>query len=90
MGNAGLDLSNVVQLWMLYVIIFGFGMALDMFTSAEPWPVVAAAAEAGLATIGPPQPSDSRLCEPVSTYPCWKLSASATALSIALDLLIVS
>jgi CubicO group peptidase (beta-lactamase class C family) len=31
-------------------------MALEMFTAAEPWPVVAAATQAGLATIGPPQP----------------------------------
>jgi CubicO group peptidase (beta-lactamase class C family) len=31
-------------------------MAMEMFTAAEPWPVVTAAMEAGLATIGPPQP----------------------------------
>jgi CubicO group peptidase (beta-lactamase class C family) len=35
---------------------FGFGMAMEMFTAPEPWPVVKAATEAGLATIGPPQP----------------------------------
>jgi CubicO group peptidase (beta-lactamase class C family) len=35
---------------------FGFGMAMEMFTGREPWPVVAAAAEAGLGAIGPPQP----------------------------------
>jgi CubicO group peptidase (beta-lactamase class C family) len=29
-----------------------------MFMAAEPWPVVTAAMEAGLATIGPPQPDD--------------------------------
>jgi CubicO group peptidase (beta-lactamase class C family) len=40
----------------LLTFTFGFGMAAEMFTAAEPWPVVAAAAEAGLATIGPPQP----------------------------------
>jgi CubicO group peptidase (beta-lactamase class C family) len=33
-------------------------MALEMFTAPEPWPVVAAAAKAGLATIGPPQPDE--------------------------------
>src|SRR3954470_17459004 len=35
---------------------FGFGMAMEMFLGAEPWPVVAAATQAGLATIGAPQP----------------------------------
>jgi CubicO group peptidase (beta-lactamase class C family) len=42
----------------LLTFTFGFGMALEMFMAAEPWPVVAAATEAGLATIGPPQPDD--------------------------------
>ena len=42
----------------LLTFTFGFGMALEMFMAPEPWPVVAAAAEAGLATIGPPQPDD--------------------------------
>jgi CubicO group peptidase (beta-lactamase class C family) len=42
----------------LLTFTFGFGMAMEMFMAAEPWPVVAAAAEAGLATIGPPQPDD--------------------------------
>jgi CubicO group peptidase (beta-lactamase class C family) len=42
----------------LLTFTFGFGMAVEMFLAAEPWPVVAAAAEAGLATIGPPQPDD--------------------------------
>jgi CubicO group peptidase (beta-lactamase class C family) len=40
----------------LLTLTFGFGMAVEMFLAAEPWPVVSAAAEAGLATIGPPQP----------------------------------
>jgi CubicO group peptidase (beta-lactamase class C family) len=40
----------------LLTFTFGFGMAVEMFTAPEPWPVVAAAARAGLATIGPPQP----------------------------------
>ena len=31
-------------------------MAVEMFLAPEPWPVVAAATQAGLATIGPPQP----------------------------------
>src|SRR3954462_8039186 len=40
------------------LLTFGFGLAMEMLMAAEPWPVVAAAAEAGLATIGPPQPDD--------------------------------
>jgi len=40
----------------LLTFTFGFGMVMEMFMAPEPWPVVAAAAEAGLATIGPPQP----------------------------------
>src|SRR5215475_2210816 len=40
----------------LLTFTFGFGMAMEMFTAPEPWPVVAAAAKAGLATVGPPQP----------------------------------
>jgi CubicO group peptidase (beta-lactamase class C family) len=40
----------------LLTFTFGFGMAMEMFMAVEPWPVVAAASEAGLATIGPPQP----------------------------------
>ena len=42
----------------LLTFTFGFGMVMEMFMASEPWPVVAAAAEAGLATIGPPQPDD--------------------------------
>ncbi len=42
----------------LLTFTFGFGMVLEMFMAPEPWPVVAAATEAGLATIGPPQPDD--------------------------------
>ena len=40
----------------LLTFTFGFGMAAEMFSAPEPWPVVTAAQEAGLATIGPPQP----------------------------------
>jgi len=42
----------------LLTFTFGFGMAMEMFTAPEPWPIVAAATGAGLATIGPPQPED--------------------------------
>ena len=40
----------------LLTFTFGFGMALAMFMTPEPWPVIAAATDAGLAAIGPPQP----------------------------------
>jgi CubicO group peptidase (beta-lactamase class C family) len=35
----------------------GFGMCVEMFTAPEPWPVVLAANQAGLATLGPPDPA---------------------------------
>src|SRR5262249_14188424 len=34
----------------------GFGMALEMFSATEPWPVVARSDELRLSTIGPPNP----------------------------------
>jgi CubicO group peptidase (beta-lactamase class C family) len=41
----------------LLTFTFGFGMVLEMFTAPEPWPVVAAEQQLGLATLGPPDPS---------------------------------
>ena len=41
----------------LLTFTFGFGMAIEMYTSREPWPIVQAERELGLATIGPPDPS---------------------------------
>jgi CubicO group peptidase (beta-lactamase class C family) len=40
----------------LLTFTFGFGMVGEMFAAPEPWPVVAAADELRLATIGPPDP----------------------------------
>jgi CubicO group peptidase (beta-lactamase class C family) len=40
----------------LLTFTFGFGMHVDMFSAAAPWPIVAAATEARLAAIGPPDP----------------------------------
>jgi CubicO group peptidase (beta-lactamase class C family) len=40
----------------LLTFTFGFGMVMEMFMSATPWPVVAAAEELRLSTIGPPDP----------------------------------
>jgi CubicO group peptidase (beta-lactamase class C family) len=41
----------------LLTFTFGFGMALEMFASPEPWPVVRAEQELGLHTLGPPNPA---------------------------------
>jgi CubicO group peptidase (beta-lactamase class C family) len=40
----------------LLTFTFGFGMAVEMFMSATPWPVVAADERLHLATLGPPNP----------------------------------
>ena len=42
----------------LLTFTFGFGFAVEMFSTAEPWPVVAAAAALHLSTIGPPDPAE--------------------------------
>ena len=42
----------------LLTFTFGFGMVADMFMAPEPWPVVTAANELRLGTIGPPNPAD--------------------------------
>ena len=41
----------------LLTFTFGFGMVLEMFAAEPPWPVVAAAEELRLATLGPPEPA---------------------------------
>jgi CubicO group peptidase (beta-lactamase class C family) len=41
----------------LLTFTFGFGMAIEMFSSREPWPIVRADEELGLASIHPPDPS---------------------------------
>jgi CubicO group peptidase (beta-lactamase class C family) len=41
----------------LLTFTFGFGMAMEMFTSREPWPIVQADQELGLASLHPPDPS---------------------------------
>ncbi|HXP18142.1 MAG TPA: serine hydrolase domain-containing protein [Streptosporangiaceae bacterium] len=40
----------------LLTFTFGFGVVVEMFMAAEPWPVVAAASDRRLATLGPPDP----------------------------------
>jgi CubicO group peptidase (beta-lactamase class C family) len=44
----------------LLTFTFGFGMVTEMFMAPSPWPVVAAAQELDLHTIGPPAPG----CQP--------------------------
>jgi CubicO group peptidase (beta-lactamase class C family) len=40
----------------LLTFTFGFGMHVAMFAATTPWPIVVAATDAQLATIGPPDP----------------------------------
>jgi CubicO group peptidase (beta-lactamase class C family) len=42
----------------LLTFTFGFGLVVEMFVAAEPWPVVRAAADLDLGTLGPPSPGD--------------------------------
>ena len=50
--------SRAITARDLLTFTFGFGMVMEMFMAAEPWPVVAAAADLHLATIGPPNPDE--------------------------------
>jgi CubicO group peptidase (beta-lactamase class C family) len=49
--------ARAITIRDLLTFTFGFGMVLDMFAAPEPWPVVAAEQQLGLATFGPPDPS---------------------------------
>jgi CubicO group peptidase (beta-lactamase class C family) len=42
----------------LLTFTFGFGMMMEMFTTSEPWPIVAAANDRHLSTLGPPDPDE--------------------------------
>jgi CubicO group peptidase (beta-lactamase class C family) len=42
----------------LLTFTFGFGMVAEMFMAPEPWPVVKAATELNLGTLGPPSPGE--------------------------------
>src|SRR3954454_21581213 len=59
--DASLDETVVAQREItvrdLLTFTFGFGMHVEMFMAAAPWPIMAAASEAQLATIGPPDPN---------------------------------
>jgi CubicO group peptidase (beta-lactamase class C family) len=49
--------AGAITTRQLLTFTFGFGMAAGMFRARTPWPVVAAADELKLATIGPPDPA---------------------------------
>lgn len=42
----------------LLTFTFGFGMVVEMFMAPEPWPVVKAATDLHLCTLGPPNPDE--------------------------------
>jgi CubicO group peptidase (beta-lactamase class C family) len=50
--------QRAITVRALLTFTFGFGMTMDMFTAPEPWPVVAAATELRLSTMGPPNPAE--------------------------------
>jgi CubicO group peptidase (beta-lactamase class C family) len=74
---------------------FGFGMVMEMFSSATPWPVVAAAEELELSTIGPPdiaaQPDPDTWIERLGSLPLlaqpgerWLYNTGASVLGVLL------
>ena len=79
----------------LLTFTFGFGMVLEMFTSPAPWPVVAAAEELNLETIGPPnrdaQPDPDTWIANLGTLPLlaqpgerWLYNTGASVLGVLL------
>jgi CubicO group peptidase (beta-lactamase class C family) len=78
----------------LLTFTFGFGMVMEMFMSATPWPVVAAAEELKLSTIGPPsqavQPDPDTWIANLGSLPLlaqpgerWPYNTGASALGTA-------
>jgi CubicO group peptidase (beta-lactamase class C family) len=79
----------------LLTFTFGFGMVMEMFSSATPWPVVAAAEELALGTIGPPdlgaQPDPDTWIARLGTLPLlaqpgerWLYNTGASVLGVLL------
>jgi CubicO group peptidase (beta-lactamase class C family) len=52
------DAAGPITVRQLLDFTFGFGMCVEMFTTPGPWPVVAAASELQLSTMGPPAPDE--------------------------------
>ena len=80
----------------LLTFTFGFGMCTGMFRAVTPWPIVAAAAELSLDTIGPPSPGrkpdpDTWIANlgrlPLIAQPGerWLYNTGATVLSVLLE-----
>ncbi len=53
-----IEANRAVTVRDLLTFTFGFGMLMDMFAASEPWPVVTAASNLRLATLGPPDPAE--------------------------------
>lgn len=79
----------------LLTFTFGFGMVMEMFMSATPWPVAAVAEELNLSTIGPPdidvQPDPDTWIANLGTLPLlaqpgerWLYNTGASVLGVLL------
>jgi CubicO group peptidase (beta-lactamase class C family) len=55
--NDTVPATRPITVYDLLTFTFGFGMVLEMFMAPDPWPVVAATQELGLATLGAPNPA---------------------------------
>jgi CubicO group peptidase (beta-lactamase class C family) len=80
----------------LLTFTFGFGVVMEMFTSPTSWPVVTAAKELRLSTIGPPdpdeQPAPDTWIANLGTLPLlaqpgerWLYNTSASVLGVLLE-----
>ena len=79
----------------LLTFTFGFGMTLEMFTAAEPWPIRAASEQLDLGTLGPPrrkrQPDPDTWIASLGTLPLmaqpserWLYNTAASVLGVLL------
>jgi CubicO group peptidase (beta-lactamase class C family) len=50
--------ERVITPRQLLTFTFGFGMAAEMFAAPQPWPIVEAASDLRLSTLGPPNPAE--------------------------------
>jgi CubicO group peptidase (beta-lactamase class C family) len=80
----------------LLTFTFGFGMVMEMFAAPTPWPIVAAAEELRLSTIGPPerdvQPDPDTWIANLGTLPLlaqpgerWLYNTGASVLGVLLS-----